>query len=211
MLKHYRSLLRRAGVGKVWLMVWLLTLAVPFLPLVWLLPLIALAWLSALALAPGRFHGRRLVRLSLLFLLFWSLIIALTHLAYPSSLRPIANLAAWLALGLNLMLAKTPLELAMSSARLTAPLLGPRRAANLALALALLARLIPQFLVTALDIKRTLDKRAANLSLSRRLSLWAGALVRVSLAQSNDLSQALLKRTAHVARGPRGTTPHPLR
>ncbi len=192
--RKYARWLRGLKTGKLWAGIWILTLAVPFWPPVWLGPLTGLMWLSVVSLAGGRFHGRRLVKLAVLFLIFWALVIGLTHLAYPSSLRPILNLAAWLVLGLNLMLAKTPLELALSSGRLLQPILGPGRARSLSLALALLARLIPQFLATALDIKKTVDKRFAALPLTRRLALWAGGLVRVCLAQNEELSRALVKR-----------------
>jgi hypothetical protein len=174
--------------------VWLSALAVPFLEARPVLLMAALGWLSALALAKASFHGRRLVRLAFFFLLFWSLLMLLSHLLWPSTLRPVLNLAAWLALGLNLMLAKTPLELALAAGRGLRPLAGRLRAQKLALALALLARLIPAFLDSALKIRITVGRRAAGLPPTRRLSLWAAALVRAALSQTDELSRALIKR-----------------
>ena len=190
----WRRLMSRLHTGLFWLAVWLGAALVVFLDPRIVVILSVLGWLSALILAPARFHGPRLVRLAALFLLLWGLVLGLTHLAYPSSLRPVLNLAAWLALGLNLMLAKTPLDLALTASRLLTPLLGRLRAQKLALALALLARLIPNLLFSALKIKTSVDCRAAGLPLSTRLSIWGRAVIRDALAQTDDLSRTLIKR-----------------
>ncbi len=190
----WRGLVRRVGAGRLWAAVWVLALAGPWLPPFLVVAMAAGGWLSALILAPGRFHGRRLTGLAALFFLFWSALLGLIHLIHPSPLRPIVNLAAWLALGLNLMLAKTPLELALPAGRALAPILGRRRAQKLALALALLARLIPRLLGSALTLRLTVQYRAGHLSLHRRLVLWGGAIVHDAFSQSGELSRALLKR-----------------
>ena len=190
----WRGLLSRFNTGLLWLTVWLGAALVVFLDPRIVAVLSALGWLSALILAPARFHGPRLVRLAAFFLLLWGLVLGLTHLAYLSTLRPVLNLAAWLALGLNLMLAKTPLELALTASRLLTPLLGRLRAQKLALALALLARLIPNLLFSTLKIKTSVDRRAAGLSLPTRLSIWGRAVIRDALAQTDDLSRTLVKR-----------------
>lgn len=193
-IEVWRRLMRRTPTGLLWPAVWLGALGV-----VWIEPrplavLSGLGWLSALMLAPGRYHGRRLIKLAALFLILWGLVLGLTHLAYPSTLRPVLNLSAWLALGLNLMLAKTPLELALPAGRLLTPVLGRLRAQKLALALALLARLIPSLLFAALTSKITIDRRAGGLPLTARLSLWSRNIIRNSLVQTNDLSRTLVKR-----------------
>ena len=190
----WRTFIRGVGVGPLWAVVWLTALAVPFIEVRWLIPAAALGWLSALTLAPGRLHGRRLVRLAAAFLLFWSVFLCLSYLLRPSTLKPIVNLAVWLALGLNLMLAKTPLELALPAGRLLTPVLGRRAGQKLALSLALLARLIPRLLASALDIRSVVNRRAARLPLIKRLTLWGRAAVRDALAQSEDLARALVKR-----------------
>jgi len=184
----------RLGIGRLWFIIWLSALAVPFLPIPALSCLTLLAWLSVDSLAPGRPQGRRLVLASLLFLFFWGLLTGLIHLLQPTSLRPVLNLAAWLALGLNLMLAKTPLELALATGRFLEPWLGRLGSRKLALALALLARLIPGLLASALKTRAAVNYRAAKLSLARRLILMGRSIIRDTLAQSNDLSRALLKR-----------------
>lgn len=190
----WRRLLARLGLGWLWLLIWLASLAVPFLP-VWGLALVtAAAWLSVAALAPARHQGWRLTAAALVFLGFWALLTGLIHLFQPGSLRPVLNLAAWLALGLNLMLARTPLELALSTGRFLRPGLGRLNSQKLALALALLARLIPGLLASALKTRAALKYRAPELSPARRLALLGRALIRDTLAQAKDLSRALLKR-----------------
>jgi|GEM_PF-6590186 len=184
----------RLGVGQLWVLIWLAALATPFLPMFWLLGLTIAAWLSVAALAPQRYHGRRLVAAALLFLVFWALITGLIYWARSDSFRPILNLAAWLAFGLNLMLAKTPLELAVRSGRLSRLFLGRIKGQKLALALALMAHMIPRLLKSALEIRLVLNHRAAQLPLTRRLTLWGRSLIRNTLAQSDELSRALLKR-----------------
>jgi hypothetical protein len=129
------------------------------------------------------------------FWLFWSLLLSLGHLLNPTStLRPSLNLAAWLALGLNLVLGKTPLELALAAAGALSPVLGRVRAQKLALALALLTRLLPALLASALAVRVHLGRRAAHLPLTRRLAWWARAVLRESLGQSEDLARSLALR-----------------
>ena len=111
-----------------------------------------------------------------------------------SSLRLILNLSAWLGLGLNLMLAKTPLALALPLGQALSPIIGRVQSGKVALALALLSRLIPGLLATALEMKINIDRRFAGLSFRRRLTLWSGALLRATFSQSDDLARALLKR-----------------
>ncbi len=194
MIRRWRQAMRKVDTGLLWGGIWLAALAVPFVTPRWLAGFSGLAWLSALALAPGRHHGRRLMGLAAGFLAAWSVLLLLVHLAYPSSLRPILNLSAWLALGLNLLLAKTPLDLALTLARRLAPVLGRPRSQKLALALALVARLIPGLLASALEIRTSLNRRAAGLPLTTRLSLWGRTLIRDSLAQTDELARSLSKR-----------------
>jgi biotin transport system permease protein len=104
------------------------------------------------------------------------------------------NLAVWMNLGLLLVLAKTPLELALAAANLLGPIMGRSRAQKLALALALLTRLIPALLASALALRTVLGRRAAGLPLYRRMSLWGRGLVRDALGQSEELARALTKR-----------------
>lgn len=190
----WASALSRLPAGGLWLTVWLAALAVVWLPAAILAPLAALAWLSALVLAGQGRRGRRLTAAAFFFLAFWALLSWVISLVWPASLRPVLNLAAWLPLGLHLMLAKTPLELALSAAAAFRPLLGRANSQKLALALALLARLIPGLLISALDIRAVINQRAPGLSPARRLSLWGRALIREALAQPDDLSRVLLKR-----------------
>ncbi|MDR1920703.1 MAG: hypothetical protein LBS31_03050 [Candidatus Adiutrix sp.] len=194
MAGRWRWLLKKTRTGGLWFFVWLSALAVPFSPPVGLVCFSALLWSSALALAPGKIYGRRLTGAAVIFILFWSLFIFLSRLLQPGSLRPVLNLIAWVGLGLHLMLIKTPLELAALLADFTTPLLGSRRADKLALSLALLARLIPRLLDSALALRATLKKRASGLPLTARLSLWGRAVMREGLRQSEDMAQALLKR-----------------
>lgn len=184
----------RLGVGWLWLLIWSAALAVPFLPIPWLVILTVLAWISVAALAPGRYQARRLVTAALLFLFFWGLLTGLFYFIHSTTMRPVLNLAAWLALGLNLMLAKTPMELAIFTGRVLRPLLGRLNSQKLALALALLARLIPELLASAIKIRSSVNYRAAQQPLIRRLSLMGRSLIRNTLAQSDDLSRSLAKR-----------------
>jgi biotin transport system permease protein len=129
------------------------------------------------------------------FWLFWSLVLLLAHLALnPVGLKPVLNLAVCLNLGLLLVLAKTPLELALAAAGLLGPVLGRTRAQKLALSLALLTRLIPALLASALALRAVLGRRAAGLPLLRRMRLFGRGLVRDALGQSEDLARALTKR-----------------
>lgn len=191
----WRNFLARADSFNLWLFVWLAALAVPLAGWPWAAGTALAGWLSVGLLAPGRHHGRRLALMAALFLLFWGLTLLLID-CFSSSFRfrPILNLAAWLALGLNLMLAKTPLALTLPLSRRLAPVIGGNRAGKLALALTLLVRLIPGLLSSALDLKRTIDRRAPQLSFRRRLALWGRTLVRLSLSQTDDLARTLLKR-----------------
>lgn len=190
----WRSLIGRVGIVPWWALIWLGSLLVPFLPLTALIPVALGTWISAIMLAPGRRAGYRLLKMATIFLVIWATLTAIIHLINPTSLRPVGNLTVWLALGLNLMLAKTPLELALTAAHLLTPLLGRLRAQKLTLALALLARLIPRLLSSAIDINTTVQRRAASLPLQRRLILLAQTLLRDSFSQNEELSRALLKR-----------------
>ncbi|MDR2724816.1 MAG: hypothetical protein LBC90_01860 [Candidatus Adiutrix sp.] len=189
------SHIRRFPLPGLWAALWLIALAVPYLPY----PALALALppllLSTVRLAPGRPQGRRLILAAAGFWAFWSLLMLLAHLILrPTGLRPTLNLAVWLNLGLILVLARTPLELARSAAILFSPLLGRPRAQKLALTLALLTRLIPALLASALTFRAVLGRRAASLPLTRRLNLWGRNLLRDTLGQSEDLSRTMAKR-----------------
>lgn len=191
---YWAKAVSRSGVGLLWVLVWLAALSVPVLPIFWLAGVTVAAWLSVAALAPYRYHGWCLTLAALFFLVFWGILTGLIYLIHDVSFRPVLNLVAWLALGLNLMLAKTPLELSLAAGRLLRPFLGRVRGQKLALALSLLARLIPGLLKSALDIRLVLNHRAAQLPLTCRLMLWGRSLIRNTLAQSDELSRALLKR-----------------
>lgn len=194
MAAKWRKFMRGLGAGPLWAVIWLTALATPFIEVHWLAVIAAGGWLSAITLAPGRRHGRRLIKLAAVFFLFWAAFISLSYLLQPTTLKPVVNLSVWLALGLNLMLAKTPLELALPAGRLLAPVLGRRAAQKVALSLALLARLIPRLLEATLDIKTVVNRRAAGLPLTGRLTLWGRASVREALAQSEELARSLVKR-----------------
>jgi len=187
--------IRRLPLPGLWAALWLAALAVPRLP-----PLaLALALPPLLAiivqLASGRPQGRRLILAAAWFWLFWSCLLLLAHLALrPTGLKPALNLAVWLNLGLFLILAKTPLELALAATGLLGPILGRNRAQKLALALALLTRLIPALLASALSLRTVVGRRAAGLPPPRRLALWGRGLVRDALGQSEELARALAKR-----------------
>ena len=187
--------IRRLSIPTLWVTLWLTALAVPWLPP----PLLALAlpplMFSVIRLAPARPQGRRLVLAAACFWLFWSLLMLLAHFFSPKTdLRPSLNLAVWLNLGLILVLAWTPLELALAAADLSSPLLGRVRAQKMALALALLIRLLPALLASALTLRTVLSRRTAGLSLTRRLTLWGRNLIRNALGQSEELARALAKR-----------------
>ena len=189
------ALIRRLPLPGLWAAVWLAALAVPWLPP----PVLALALPPLLAsnvqLASGRPQGRRLILAAAGFWLFWSFLLLLAHLALrPTGLKPVLNLAVWLNLGLFLILAKTPLELALAAAGLLSPITGRTRARKLALALALLTRLIPALLASALSLRTVVGRRADGLSRPRRLTLWGRGLVREALGQSEELARALAKR-----------------
>lgn len=193
--RAWRGLLTRLGSFYLWALVWLAALTVPFIAWPGVLVLALACCFSALLLAPGRHHGNRLLALAAVFFIFWALVMVLIRLFSPeTSLRPVLNLAAWLSLGLNLMLAKTPLEISLPLGRALVPVLGRLKAQKLALSLALLARLIPGLLAAAVDLKRTCDRRARGLSFSRRLILWGRAMARTALSQTDDLARTLLKR-----------------
>lgn len=178
----------------LWLVIWVAAFLFPRLQPGCLVALTALLWLSALVLAPGKLHGRRLLKAAAIFALIWSAIIAALHLAGLGSLEPLVKLWAWLALGLHLMLAKSPLELALPLGRLAAPVIGRIRAQKLALALALTARLIPRLIDSALKIRKSLELRAPALPLKKRLTLWSQAILRDAFSQSEEMARALLKR-----------------
>jgi len=187
--------IRRLPLPALWAAVWLAALAVPWLPP----PALALALppllTSIFQLAYGRPRGRRLVLAAAWFWLFWSVLLLLAHLALnPTGLKPALNLAVWLSLGLLLVLARTPLELALAAAGLLGPVIGRPRAQKLALALALLTRLIPALLASARSLRIVLGRRAASLPLPRRMTLWGRGLVRDALGQSEELARALAKR-----------------
>ena len=187
--------LRRIPLPGLWAALWLAALAVPWLPP----PALALALppllASVFSLAPGRPQGRRLVLAAAWFWLFWSLLLLLAHLVLrPTGLKPALNLAVWLNLGLLLLLTRTPLEQALAAASLLSPLLGRARARKTALALALLARLIPALLASALTFRAVLERRAAGLPLTRRLALLGRSLLRDALGQGEDLARSLSKR-----------------
>ena len=194
MTARWRGFIKNVPTGRLWLIIWLAALAVPFVSAVLLGPAAFFSWLSALVLAPGRYHGQRLLRLAVILAIIWIGLIVIINLVYSSSLRPAANLTIWMALGLNLILAKTPLELALSVARVLSPLLGPIASQKLALALALMARLIPHLLAAALTIRTTVGRRAGQLPLTRRMSLWAATLLRETMSQNEEMARVLLKR-----------------
>ena len=112
----------------------------------------------------------------------------------PLGLRPALNLAAWLPLGLNLILSKTPLEIALTVGRILVPILGLLKAQKLALALALLTRLIPRFLSSAIAINTIVKHRTVGLPLTKKLPLLARAIIRDVFSQNEDLSRTLIKR-----------------
>jgi len=189
------ALIRRLPLPGLWAAVWLAALAVPLLPPLTLALALPPLLASIVQLASGRPQGRRLILAAAWFWLFWSVLLLLAHLALrPTGLKPALNLAAWLNLGLFLILAKTPLELALAAAGLLSPIMGRTRARKLALALALLTRLIPALLASALSLRTAVSRRAAALSLPRRLTLWGRGLVREALGQSEELARALAKR-----------------
>jgi len=185
---------RLPGPG-LWAFVWLAALAVPWLPSQYLALALPPLLLIVARLVPGRPRGRRLALAAAGFWLFWSLIFLLAHLVLrPTGLRPILNLSAWLALGLILILTWTPLELALAAAKVFHPVLGWPRAQKLALALALLTRLLPNLLASALIFRTVLSRRAAGLPLTRRLALLGRSLIRETLSQGEDLARALAQR-----------------
>lgn len=194
MTSYWRKFMRGLAPGYLWASVWLISLAVPFMDSALVAAGAALGWLSALALAPGRHHGLRLVKLAASFFCFWAIFLTAVYLVRPTTLKPILNLSVWLALGLNLMLAKTPLELSLSTGQLLAPIVGRRRSQKIALSLALLARLIPRLLETTLTIRATIQSRVPELPLSRRLTLGGRAIIREALTQNEHLARALVKR-----------------
>lgn len=182
-------------IPSLWLIIviWALAFCLPRLPLSYLIPFNALLWLSAALLAPGKIYGFRLLRAALFFAGMWSLVIFSLSLFGAADLIAMARLWGFLALGLHLMLAKSPLELALPVSAL-GPVIGGLRARKLALALALMARLLPRLIASALKIKKTLDLRAARLPLKRRVALWGGALMRDSFSQGEEVARALFKR-----------------
>lgn len=194
MAERWRNLVKGASVPCLWSAVWLAAISVPFLPPACLAVFAVSAWLSAAVLAPARFQGKRLLAMAALFWILWGALLAVMHMLSPSSLRPAGNLALWLPLGLHLMLAKTPLELALATGRLLRPFLGPVNSQKAALALALLSRLIPRLLVSAMSIKLVVKRRGAGLSVARRLVVWAGAMIRESMQWNEESARALLKR-----------------
>ncbi|UQZ91106.1 hypothetical protein C4J81_18545 [Deltaproteobacteria bacterium Smac51] len=190
----WRGCLKKTPTVVLWVIIWTAALLVPWVPGDWLFPFAAVVWMSALILAPGKIYGRRLLKAAIVFALIWSLIMLGLFLAGSGGLLPVIRLWVWLGLGLHLMLAKTPLELAIPVGRLTAPVIGHIRAQKLALALALTARLIPRLLDSAIKIKASLDLRASSLPLIRRMALWGRAIMRDSFSQSEELARALVKR-----------------
>jgi len=193
--KFPAALIRRFPILGLWATIWLTALSVPWLPPSILALSLPLLLVSVTRLTPGRPQGRRLVLAAAWFWLFWSLLMLLAHLIlHPTGLRPALNLAIWLNLGLILVLAKTPLELALAAADLSSPLLGRLRAQKMALALTILIRLIPALLASALTLRSVLGRRAAGLPLTRRLSLWGRNMLRDALGQNEYLARALTKR-----------------
>lgn len=191
----WREMAGRVDSFHLWVLIWLAALAVPFMPQPLIIALALGGWVSALILASGRHNGFRLPFLALLGLIFWALALGFLYwLNQADSMRPVLNLAAWLALGLNLMLAKTPLALALPLSQKLRPILGPLRSSKLALSLVLLTRLIPGLLSSALSLKTTIDRRVPHLPFRRRLTLWCGALTRATFSQTDGLARALLKR-----------------
>ena len=192
---RWSQLTKKIPTTILWVLIWVSAWVVPFLSAATVALLAECAWLSALALAPFRYSGPRLVKLAIIFLIIWSTLMGLLHLSDPAaSLRPALNLAAWLPLGLNLILSRTPLEIALTIGRLLVPILGLLKAQKLALALALLTRLIPRFLSSAIAINTIVKHRTVGLPLTKKLPLLARAIIRDVFSQNEDLSRTLIKR-----------------
>jgi energy-coupling factor transporter transmembrane protein EcfT len=175
-------------------LIWAAAFIMPGLGMPYLGAAAVVLWLSAAFLAPGKMYGRRLMKAAFLCAVTWSIFLALLHLIGSAALEPIPRLWAFMALGLHLMLAKSPLDLALPLGRLLAPVIGRVRAQKVALALALTARLIPRLLEAAFSIQRSLSLRCPKLSRAKRIALWGKAIMRDSFARSEEMARALVKR-----------------
>jgi hypothetical protein len=165
----------------------------------WLFPFF---FLSALLLSAGAGAFRRLFGAGLLFFLGWSAFrLLLGHVFQDEGEFSPLSLGCYMFSGLHLLFAWTPLELSRAAGGFLRVFLGRRRAALCAVALTALVRAAPWILADALALRRTLAQRAGGLSHFARLSLWAGALARLSFRRAEDLSRALAQRQGAAGGG----------
>ena len=188
----WRNFLRRIPPLLIWALLFLAAWPVKILGCQSLLLFGSLFWLNAFVLAWGRPLKKRLLATAAFFLIIWALLILILN--FEAAPNFISKFFYGLSLGLNLMMAVSPIKLSKDFARLCRPVFGEKNSFKLAVAVTLLVKLIPLFISSALEIKTTLQKRCLKLSLKEKIVLWAKSLIRQSQAQEEALARAILKR-----------------
>ena len=180
----------------------------------WVLPL----WATSLILIGSIYAGLRLggfsrprhgkLRTYAAFICFWGLSAFMLQwlsadLSWQSAARNafdlILRLTALAALTLNLDLLLTPFTLARVLAGGLRPVLGEERAQRIALALAVMLRLIPQAGHCLRTLRQALKLRGNRLPPAQRLTLLAGAALRHLSRLAWQQSLALAARDVHLA------------
>jgi hypothetical protein len=185
------------ALGLVW------GLSLSLLPFPWLsFALFPLSALSAFVLTLGRPRGRRVFLAALAFFLALGLFREGLGLLFPDEgeFWPL-RLGCFMFLGLHLFLAWTPLSLARAAHSFLRPLLGWRVAAIACVSVMAFSKALPFLLSDASELRKSLARRCPGLPFLRRLSLMGGALVRLSLRRSGDLSRALVQRQGSIIPG----------
>jgi hypothetical protein len=189
----WRALLRSPGPWPTILLAWLLGLAFRLCPRLCPPAALILPWSAAL-LAWGRPRNEALGKVALGFWLYWDTLSILLNLFGLSEPRSPSSLAVFLSLGLHLAFLWTPVELGRALEGALRPLAGARRARLAAFGLALVMRMLPDLLLAARQLERTLDGRGRGLGFFPRTILLARGLVRHGVRLSEELGRALLSR-----------------
>lgn len=161
---------------------------------------LVLSWLLRV-LRPHWGSGVRFTRGILVFVLFWAAAKAVLDLWSGAEIGAALGAAGLLGLrlfclvllGLCLSLAVPPRQMGLSLAWAGRPLLG-RRAWELALALSLMVHFLPLAWRVMAQVRQTLALRGRGLGLVRRMSLFAGAVLRNLGSRAFEQALALASR-----------------
>lgn len=161
---------------------------------------LVLGWL-VIRLRPYWGSGVRFVRGALVFVLFWALAKAALDLWGGTSVAAALSAAGLLGLrlfclvllGLALSLAAPPRQMGLALAWAGRPFLG-RRAWELALALSLMVHFLPLSWRVMAQVRQTLSVRGQGIGFVRRMTLFAGAVLRTLGGRAYEQAVALASR-----------------